>query len=37
MLKIFFYKEWQMMLGLHLVLVTLHGRFSISIELDIYN
>ena len=23
-----FHKEWQSMLGLHLVLVTLHGRFT---------
>ena len=28
-----FYKEWQIMLGIHLV-VTLHGRFTISIEQD---
>ena len=28
------YKEWQIMLGLHLVLMTLHGRFTISSEQD---
>jgi hypothetical protein len=29
------YKElWQPMLASHLVLVTLHGRFTIDIELD---
>ena len=26
------YKEWQRMLGQHLVLVTLYGQFTISIE-----
>ena len=25
-------KEWQIILGSHLVLVTLHGQFTISIE-----
>ena len=29
-----FSKDWSMMLGLHLVLVTLHKRFTISIEQD---
>ena len=28
----YFYKEWQIMLGLHLVLVTLPEQFTISIE-----
>ena len=28
------YKEWEIMLGLHLVLVALHGQFTISIEED---
>jgi hypothetical protein len=28
------YKEWQMMLGLRVVLMTLHGWFTISIEQD---
>jgi hypothetical protein len=31
------YKEWQILLGLHIVLVTLHGRFTIRIEQDKYN
>ena len=31
---VFFNKEWQIILGLHLVLVTLHMRFTISIEQD---
>ena len=30
----FVYKEWQIMLSLHLVLVTLHGRITISIVQD---
>ena len=30
----FFNKKWQIMLGLHLVLVTLHGWFTINIEQD---
>jgi len=30
----FFYKEWQIMLGKHLVLMTLHDQFTISIEQD---
>ena len=29
-----FYKDRQLMLGLHLVSITLHGRFTISIERD---
>ena len=29
-----FYEEWQIILRLHLVLVTLHGRFTIAIEQD---
>jgi hypothetical protein len=33
-ISIFIYKEWQIMLGLHLVLVTLHTQFTISIEQD---
>ena len=28
------HKEWQIMLGLHLVLVKLHGQFTTSIEQD---
>ena len=31
----YFYKEWQIMLDLHLVMVTLHGWFPIRIEQDI--
>ena len=27
-------KEWHIMLALHVVLVTLHGRFTISIDQD---
>ena len=27
-----FYKEWQIMLGLQLLLMTLHGHITISIE-----
>ena len=27
-------KEWQVMVCLHLVLLTLHGRFAFSIEQD---
>ena len=27
-------KEWQIMLGLHSLLVTRHGRFTISIKQD---
>lgn len=30
----FFYKEWQIMLCLHVVLVTLYGGFTVSIEQD---
>ena len=26
----FFYKEWQIMVGKHLVLMTLHGQFTIT-------
>ena len=33
----FLSKEWQIMLGLRLVLVTLHGRFTSRIEQDKYN
>ena len=29
-----FYKEWQMILGLHLTLVALHTQFTISIKQD---
>ena len=29
---VFFYKEWQLKLGFHLVLVTLHGQFTIIME-----
>ena len=29
-----FYEEWQIVLGLHLVLVTQHKRLTISIEQD---
>ena len=28
------YKEWQMMLGLHLLLVTLDGQLTLSIKQD---
>ena len=35
-LQFFYYKEWQIMVGLLLVLVTLHGQFTISIENKIY-
>ena len=28
----YFFKEWQIMLGLHLVLVTPHGWFTIGID-----
>jgi hypothetical protein len=31
---LFFYKKSQIKLGLHLVLVTLHGGFTINIEQD---
>ena len=30
----YFSKEWQMMLNLHLVLVTLYGHFTITAEQD---
>ena len=29
-----FYKEWQIILSLYLVLVTLHGRFTMSIQFE---
>jgi hypothetical protein len=29
-----FYKEWHVVLGLRLVLMTLHGRMTIDIEQD---
>ena len=32
--EVFLNKEWQMMVGLHLASVTLHMRFTISIEQD---
>ena len=35
--KRFFYKEWQIMGGSHLELVTLHGRFTTIVEQDKYN
>jgi hypothetical protein len=31
---IHFYKEWRILLGLHLVLVTLHRQFMSKIEQD---
>ena len=33
-MPIIFYKEWWMILGFHLLLVTLHGHFTIGIEQD---
>lgn len=32
--RFFFNKEWQIMLGLHLILVTLYGWITISFEQD---
>ena len=31
---VYFFKEWKILLDLHLVLVTLQGLFTISIEQD---
>ena len=33
----FFYKEWELILGLHLVLMTLYMQFTISNEQEKYN
>lgn len=37
LMSIMFYKEQQILLGLLLMLVTLHGRYIISVEQDNYN